>query len=245
MKIYGITYGSNRYENRCKVLTEKAKKSELFNNFEYLTENDLNDRFKHIFGKILSFPRGGGYWIWKAYIIFNKLITLEENDILFYLDAGCDLNINPESTKRFNEYIEMVTKSECGLLRFELPELYERDYTNKKTFEYFQNKYDRLNITDDIYNNKYQLMATVFIMRKTKFVMDFFQIVLSILCDNPILFTDIYNENIINHRHDQSVMSLLYRHMGGNLIIPDETYFKDGFNSEESKKYPIWATRQT
>ncbi len=245
MKIYGITYGSNRYANRCKVLTDKAKKSELFNDFEYLTENDLHPIFRNIFNKILCCHRGGGYWIWKPFIIYNKLMTLDDNDILFYLDAGCDLNINPESTKRFYEYIDMVNKSECGLLRFELEGLYERDYTNKSNFEYFKNKYDKNNITDDIYNYKYQLMATVFVMRKNKFVVNFFETVLNILCDNPILFTDVYNENIINHRHDQSVMSLLYRHMNGNLILSDETYFKDGFNSEKSKKYPIWATRLT
>jgi hypothetical protein len=82
-------------------------------------------------------------------------------------------------------------------------------------------------------------------MRKNNFVMNFFETVLNILCDNPLLFTDVYNESVVHHRHDQSVMSILYRIMGGNLILTEETYFKDGFNSEESKKYPIWSTRKT
>jgi hypothetical protein len=216
MKIYGITYGSNQYENRCKVLTEKAKETGLFDSFEYSTEKDLHPIFRNVFSKILACQRGGGYWIWKPFIIYNKLMTLDDNDILFYLDAGCDLNINLESTKRFHEYIDMVNKNECGLLKFELVDLYERYFTNKKTFEYFQNKYDKDNIINDIYNNKYQLQATISIMRKNNFVMNFFETVLNILCDNPLLFTDVYNESVVHHRHDQSVMSILYRIMGGN-----------------------------
>jgi hypothetical protein len=48
MKIYGITYGSHRFANRCKVLTEQAKETGLFDSFEYLTEDDLNDRFNQL-----------------------------------------------------------------------------------------------------------------------------------------------------------------------------------------------------
>ena len=32
--------------------------------------------------------------------------------------------------------------------------------------------------------------------------------------------------------------------MEGDLIIDDETYFKEGFNSTISNKYPFWATRK-
>jgi len=34
-------------------------------------------------------------------------------------------------------------------------------------------------------------------------------------------------------------MSLLYKHINGDLILDDETYFKEGFNSIISNKYPI------
>lgn len=49
-------------------------------------------------------------------------------------------------------------------------------------------------------------------------------------------FKEKYNEQ---HRHDQSIMSLLYKYMDRDLIIDDETYFEEGFNSEKSKKYPF------
>jgi len=31
--------------------------------------------------------------------------------------------------------------------------------------------------------------------------------------------------------------------MEGDLILDDETYFEEGFNSEKAKKYTFWASR--
>ena len=58
------------------------------------------------------------------------------------------------------------------------------------------------------------------------------------------LFSDKYTLQNEQHRHDQSIMSLLYKHMEGDLIIDDETYFGEGFESIKAKKYPFWATRK-
>ena len=48
-----------------------------------------------------------------------------------------------------------------------------------------------------------------------------------ILYENPYLFTDKYNLQNEQHRHDQSISSLLYKIMGGSLILKDETYFSN------------------
>ena len=66
--------------------------------------------------------------------------------------------------------------------------------------------------------------------------MDFFKGVLDILEDDPYLFSDKYTQQNENHRHDQSISSMLYKTMGGSLIIPDETY-------PVNKDYPINAAR--
>lgn len=75
------------------------------------------------------------------------------------------------------------------------------------------------------------------IMRKTKFIMDFFEKVLEILNDDPYLFTDKYSSKGEQHRHDQSIMSNV-------MLFIDETYFEEGFGSLKSKNYPFWATRK-
>ena len=84
------------------------------------------------------------------------------------------------------------------------------------------------------------------LFRKTDFSIKFINNCLDILNDDPKLHTDIYTQNNEKHRHDQSIMSLLYKYMNGDLILDDETWFgghNGNFNTELSKKYPFWATR--
>ena len=47
----------------------------------------IDTAFKEKNHSILSLPRGGGYWLWKPYIILSTLSRLKEGDILVYLDS--------------------------------------------------------------------------------------------------------------------------------------------------------------
>ena len=47
-------------------------------------DEDFNVKYHHI----LSQKRGGGYWIWKPYIIYHTLKDLQDNDILIYSDSS-------------------------------------------------------------------------------------------------------------------------------------------------------------
>ena len=189
--------------------------------------------------------RGGGYWVWKPYIIYKKLKEMEDNDILVYIDSGCTLNIfTKEARKRFSDYIEMVNNHWTGFLRFRLPSnCKETIYNNKYFLDFFKKRY---NCDINEYMKDTQLLNGILIMRKNKFVMKFFEEHLKMINDNPKIHTELYSQPNEEHRHDQSVMSLLYKHMGGNLIIPDETWFggrMGNFGNLLSKNYPIWATR--
>jgi len=241
-KIYGISYTSRHFNNRYKNIVKLGIECGLFDTFKCFTENDIDNDFKQKNKDIWNMSKGGGYWIWKPYIISKMLEKINDNDILIYIDAGCHINITKESKERFNEYINMINNSQSGLLRFQLTHQ-EKKFTNKKTINYFKTKF---NISDEIMNDyleSFQILATVIILRKNNYTINFFKQILEILNDDAKLFTDIYTQNNENHRHDQSIMSLCYKHMNGNLIIDDETYFKEGFNSPISFNYPFWATR--
>ena len=160
---------------------------------------------------------------------------MNQNDILIYIDSGCTINNTDESKKRFGDYIEMLNNHWSGLLRFELTHP-EHKYTNSYTVNYFKNKF---NINMDEYINSNQLLATIILIRKNNFTIDFFDKISTILNDDPYLFTDKYTNKNEMHRYDQSILSLLYKVMGGSLIIPNETYFSNGFNSMEAKICPF------
>jgi len=240
-KIYGISYASRHFQNRYTNILNLGNNCGLFNEFKCFTENDIDENFKQKYKEVWN-QRGGGYWIWKPYIISKMLEQMKDNDILVYIDAGCHINITSESKNRFNKYIEIINNSKSGLLRFQLTHR-EKNYTNKKTIEYFKTKF---NINDEIMNeylNNFQLVGGIQIIKNTQFTIDFFNKVLEVLNDDMNLFTDKYTLTNEEHRHDQSIMSLLYKHMNGDLIIDDETYFGEGFNTDRANKYPFWATR--
>jgi hypothetical protein len=242
-KLYGISYTSRQFNNRYNTIIKLGNECGLFNDFKCFTENDIDNEFKEKYKEVWTMPKGAGYWIWKPYIISKMLEQINENDIVVYIDGGCHINITPESQERFNEYINMINNSHSGLLRFQLTHQ-EKNFTNKKTINYFKNKF---NINDEMMNTyleSMQCVGGIQLMKKNKYTIQFFKQILEILSDDCKLFTDIYTETNEKHRHDQSIMSLLYKHMNGDLIIDDETYFKEGFNSTISNKYPFWATRK-
>jgi len=245
-KIYGISYASRQFNARQQKATA-FKNSGYFDDFKMYNENDISNKFKEDNKEIwYNSKRGGGWWIWKPYIIYEKLKAMMENDVLVYFDAGCHLCTTFEAKKRFNQYIEMVNNHWAGHLRFLLsPNCQEKKYTNQYTINYFEKRY---NTKMDKYISNEQLVGGIQIIRNTKFTMDFFKEVLSILEDNKHLFDETYTQTGENHRHDQSIMSLLYKLKGGNLIIKDETWFSGtsgngNFGKSKSLNYPIWATR--
>ena len=242
-KLYGISYTSRQFNNRYNTITKLGNECGLFNEFKCFTENDIDNEFKEKYKEVWTMSKGAGYWIWKPYIISKMLEQINENDIVVYIDGGCHINITKESQERFNEYINMINNSKSGLLRFQLTHQ-EKNFTNKKTIDYFK---DKFNINDEMMNTyleSMQCVGGIQLMKKNKYTIQFFKQILEILSDDYKLFTDIYTDTNEKHRHDQSIMSLLYKYMDGDLIIDDETYFKEGFNSTISNKYPFWATRK-
>jgi len=234
MKIHLISYGDAKYASQRDFFKETALSSCFFDEVTIFSPEDIEPTFKADFGHVLSQRRGGGYWIWKPYLIKRKLESLSDNDVLIYCDAGC--MINGRGEKRFKEYIALLSKSETGCLSFELPHK-EIEYTKQEVFDHFGSS-ETL-----IHSN--QLMATVVMLKKcpntTMLINEWY----TALCENPSLFTDdgdnaIQNKEFIDHRHDQSIFSII-RKTYKTEVIPDETYFLDFIR--EGQPYPIWATR--
>jgi hypothetical protein len=157
---------------------------------------------------------------------------MEDEDILLYLDCGCSFNINDISLKRLDDYFDLLKNSEYNTLSFEL-EHKEKTWTKKECYNYF-------NISVD---ERYQLVGGIFLTKKNNTI---FKEIIDLINEKKYyLFDDTKSQtndnSFIEHRHDQSIFSLL-RKQYGTFIIKDETYYApnwstDGFN------YPIHAKR--
>ena len=235
-----ITFGNEKYYNSLKRIKNEAHKMDIFDNILIFTDNTLKNRCPVFWNKhsrfILNNSRGYGYWLWKSFLILKTLESINENDILLYTDSGCTLNLS--GIIKLNDYFNIVKKCDSGILSFKT-KFYENQYTKMDLFEY-------LKMNDDNVINSNHLMATVLILRKcentVKFVNEWYE-----TCCKYNLLDDTHSlllntSSFIEHRHDQSIYSLLAKKYG-TKILDDETWFDD-FN-KNGKKYPIWATRLT
>ena len=234
--IHLITYGNDNFKLSKKRIFKEAQRTEWFDSIKVFGPEDLSDKFKLDNKNILEQHRGGGYWIWKIYIIKTTLEKINDNDILIYLDSGC--TINKKGEKRFYEYINMLNNSEKGIISFQM-NFVEKLYTTKEIFNYF-----KINNQSEIANSG-QIIGGILIMKKNNHLINIINLLDKTLCDNSLLFTDYYNSNqesyFIDNRHDQSVSSVI-RKIYGSIILKDETFFEH-FGNKTSLDYPFWATR--
>lgn len=238
MSFHFITYGDKKFAKSKKRILKEAKALGVFSTIKAFDSADLPNWFCKKFANILSEPRGGGYWIWKPIIISETLKKINDGDYLLYIDSGC--TINKQGLSRFNEYIKMLDESKYGILSFQMNGLDERCWTTKQIIDFLGET------NESEYALSGQYMATIMLLKKCEHSINFVEKWLETITNNSLLITDYYNDKgqeiyFKDNRHDQSIASILRKQMG-SVVLPDETFFQP-FGSEESLKYPFWATR--
>lgn len=223
-KSYFLTYGDAKYVKSVKRICKEAYDSNYFDFVTGLNRGNLAEEFCTKFQHVLNQVFGGGFWIWKPYIIKQQLNEMQENDILVYCDAGCTVNKN--GLAQFIGLISKINKSEFGIIGFDLVVHPEYRWTNEKVFEYFQ-----IAKNDDKIRNSGQIMASIIILRKCKHVEMLIQKWYETLENDPLLFTDDYNNqhltwDFADHRNDQSIFSIL-RKLYGCVLLTDNTFASD------------------
>ena len=112
MKTKFITFGAGgqHYTDACNRLVEQANSTELFNTTQIFSDVDLRsdtDFWTKHGDFITKNRRGYGYWIWKSYLIKKTMETMNDGDILLYLDCGCEIDKrNKAAISTFFEYVK-------------------------------------------------------------------------------------------------------------------------------------------
>jgi hypothetical protein len=211
MKKILINYADRRYYNSQKNNTFSGLEIGGFTESINYNFNDIDNEFKDENKEIFKHNRGAGYWIWKPYIILKTLLTMKDDDILFYCDSGSSF------IDSFNKYLfDICLEDEKGLILFN-GEHKNYKYTKRDCFFY-------MDCDNEKFFNSLQLTATFQLMKKTEFVIDFYRSHLNYAKDYRIL-TDSPNEcgldnyeGFIDHRHDQSILTNLQIKHGVTLF---------------------------
>ena len=203
MKKYFLIYNDGTHIRHNNQLIESIKR--YASDFEVIMfdKKDIDTEFAIKNKRILELPRGGGYWLWKPYIINETLKTLKEDDILIYCDS-----------KYF--FIE------------EFSELY-REPLSRKDVIVWKNKPNEpswfmCNWCKQSVINKYGMNDKVFhqgaldcwagfiVIKKTGFASNFIREWLDMCCvyeditDSPSSIPN--SVKFRDHRHDQSLLSI-------------------------------------
>lgn len=222
-------------ENLC----DSAAKYGIFDEVLRFCEEDLEQ--DHEFWPrhqafIKANPRGGGYWLWKSYLTQKILHSLNENDILIYMDAGCYLWSAPQARRRLDEYLQIVRTHPAGFYGFGT-EYANYNWTKGDIFNYFH-------ATSPEEQQKPQIMSGATIWRKCETTMKMAQSWYNIMADNYNLIDDSPSKTP-NHpefkenRHDQSILTMLVHKYSAAFSLTDELWdFRRNIYTR-----PFWAAR--
>jgi hypothetical protein len=170
---------------------------------------DLAEEFQRAHRHILDQRRGAGYWLWKPYVILDCMRRADEGDIIIYLDAGA-LILAP-----LDPLIEQADRFSLVLIKNN-PRYLNAHWTRRDCFV--------LTGTDAAeYHHTPQLDASCLVVKRTGANRGFVETWLEYCTDDRVL-TDRPNEcglpnlpDFVQHRADQSVLSLLYWRERGRL----------------------------
>lgn len=239
-KLYICSFADSRFQKSLDRLVWQSSMFLLFEEGFFYNETDLPEELFSPFGDMLKADvRGYGYWVWKPYIILDALKQIEDGDILLYLDVGCHLN--SRGKMRFLDYCEIVKQHSSGFLVSNAgKKRLERIWTKGDLFD-FMDVRDRMDITDTS-----QLQAGAIFIRKdpntVTLIEKWMEIGLkhfNLLDDSPSQSIDM--EGFQEHRHDQSILSILLKLHGAYVIPLRECWSKDWTMLEKS--FPILQKR--
>ncbi len=85
--LYFLVYNDNTHNNYLEKLLQSVKIYGKEFNIIIFEKKDIDNDFIEKNKSILHCSRGGGYWLWKPYIIHETLKKINDDDILFYIDS--------------------------------------------------------------------------------------------------------------------------------------------------------------
>lgn len=166
-------------------------------NFETIKKSAFYDEYR----QVLDLPRGAGYWLWKPYIILETLKQLRQEDVLLYLDS--DLIV----VEDLAPFCDLCTAHDPIILVTDHGHR-NREMTRRDCFYYME-------CDDERYYQAEQVLGGCQLYKKTARSLSFVEKYLELCCDQRLLLDGpnlcgLPNlDGFIDHRHDQSVLSLL------------------------------------
>jgi hypothetical protein len=241
-----FSFGNWKYYDTLDHLKDSVEKYGNVDEIRILKESDIETNFYFKNVKHFSDNRGFGYWVWKSYFINKFLQSANDNDVFLYVDSGnlVEGDLSP--------LYEKCWKDSKGIILFENTDGEPDGNVWKNNLWTKSDCFNLLGLTDSKYVYGNQVNASYIVFRKTDFTVKFFDLYLrvcqnyNIISDAPNI-TENFNKDFRDHRHDQSILSLLSIRYNitidrdpsqwGNHKIKEDSKYKQLFFHHRRKYY--------
>ncbi len=205
--IIAVNYADKNFRRAQKLNSKTARKWGADKVIEY-GPDDIDGTFRRQNQEILDAPRGGGYYLWKPYCYRKAYDELGEDDYLVYIDSGA-VYVN-----QIQYLIDCMEREKVPLMIFSLEqERIEKGNTKRDAFVL-------TGCEEAKYTDTPQSIGGYFVCKKSPEVEAYLDEVLKyaqdirIISDKPNVMGLPNYEEFTDHRHDQSVISLISKKYG-------------------------------
>lgn len=202
--LYFLLYNDDSHTEHLLRLIKSIKEHGKEFQVILFNKSKIDQEFNQKYRSILDCKRGGGYWLWKPYIIYNTMKKLKDNDILFYMDSKYFFIDDFKSL--YIDYMKhhdlLVWKNKPNDPVFLMKQWCKMDVIRK------------YNMYEKVFNeNAEDCWGGALIIKKNKKTMHIMHEWLEMCCqyenitDSP---SKLNNDSLfVEHRHDQSLLSIL------------------------------------
>lgn len=222
--VIAISFADEKFRNAQKLNTRTAYKYGADKVIEY-SPKDIDEEFYKKNEHIFALKRGFGYWIWKPYVINKTLKNANYGDYVVYVDAGAAY------VNKISYLIDIMKRDNLDVMCFCIDQM-EREWDKRDILIYMDADNDQILDSN-------QICGGYIIAKKTTHSCALLNKYLELAQDERLI-TDMPNTMGVDnypefkeHRHDQSIWSLLCKKEG---ILPYRDPSQFGINPRE---YPI------
>jgi hypothetical protein len=207
---YFLLYDDETGKYNLQPLINSIKKYTSFTIIIFKKSN-IDKSFLEKHHDIFSQSRGGGYWLWKPYIICETLKTLDPGSVLFYID----------SSYTFSAPFDLghVEKNDIQI------------WKNKPNEDVYKMKqYCKMDVIDPNTYDMEMCWAGAIVLKNTlystKLIEEWLQLCnLQTITDTPSIVQN--SPEFVEHRHDQSLLSVVLHRFNVELSFMPNTFLKN------------------
>jgi hypothetical protein len=238
--LHFLTFGAGaEHPGAARRLARQAEATGLFASVSCITGREIFSRWPE-FALHRSFveanPHGWGYWLWKPFLVRSYMDRMKDGEALIYFDAGCE--ILPQNKEQLSSLLDCLNSNDHMVWNYaEYPIFNVVFWTKQNLLDRVAQEFGLINqlTIPKVWAGSFGFVKTTMNLSLAD---DWFRLAkadnYSLLDDTPASTPERYL--FIEHRHDQSILSILVAAYG---IERCGSAYDYSYRKEHVERWPI------